>query len=384
MLSDALISAFNLRYRSFRDDYDTCSDIVTERFRNGDPDIPPPVHGGMVPWETLHEVHAWIAQQYLDHGAAHLVEADLLANIDSQQDAEISGTPRTALDLLTAAGHTRGAARIWRAHVAGQVDAFWYFHRHWIKCEKYTALSEDERIALAKLKRLKTPDRYERAMAADMPKRRDLASATIAAYRAWLAEQGLAERDAEQLATWEREITDGKKTKLPAPDKRPMDEDLFWTIIADTLDVAGPEALRAIEDQLSGFTAKAIRDFATLLRTRLAESYRTDLWALAYLLMDGASDDAFEAFRNWLILQGRDTYDTTLEAPDDFDISRHPSSGAEWALGLMDAVEAAYTRRASTPLKHPKPKPLTLAGPDVTEDAFATLLPGIARRVAAA
>jgi hypothetical protein len=45
-------------------------------------------------------------------------------------------------------------------------------------------------------------------------------------------------------------------------------------------------------------------------------SYQWDLWGAAYLLNGGCSDDGFEYFRGWLIAQGRDVFDRTLEDPD--------------------------------------------------------------------
>src|SRR5690242_19263203 len=38
-------------------------------------------------------------------------------------------------------------------------------------------------------------------------------------------------------------------------------------------------------------------------------SYRADLWAVAYTVNGGASDDGFDYFRGWLIAQGRETFE---------------------------------------------------------------------------
>jgi hypothetical protein len=48
----------------------------------------------------------------------------------------------------------------------------------------------------------------------------------------------------------------------------------------------------------------------------LARSYRADLWAAAYIINGGASDDGFDYFRGWLIAQGRSAYEAALAAPD--------------------------------------------------------------------
>jgi Protein of unknown function (DUF4240) len=40
------------------------------------------------------------------------------------------------------------------------------------------------------------------------------------------------------------------------------------------------------------------------LRGLMADSYRDPLWAAAYLVNGGCSDDGFEYFRGWLIMHG--------------------------------------------------------------------------------
>ena len=108
-------------------------------------------------------------------------------------------------------------------------------------------------------------------MARGLPKYQALAVEAIAAYRAWAEAQGLESRDGEQLTLWESEIEAGKRAKLPAADKRAMDEALFWEIIEDAKE-EGPDGLMVIEARLVGLTAKAIKDFASLLREKVAAS----------------------------------------------------------------------------------------------------------------
>ncbi|GII57633.1 hypothetical protein Pth03_60220 [Planotetraspora thailandica] len=48
----------------------------------------------------------------------------------------------------------------------------------------------------------------------------------------------------------------------------------------------------------------------------LTASYRADLWAAAYLINGGASDDGFDYFRGWLIAQGETVYGQALADPD--------------------------------------------------------------------
>ena len=52
------------------------------------------------------------------------------------------------------------------------------------------------------------------------------------------------------------------------------------------------------------------------LWTLMAISYRSPLWAAAYLINGGCSDDGFDYFRGWLILQGQETFERVVADPD--------------------------------------------------------------------
>ncbi|MFG2305548.1 DUF4240 domain-containing protein [Actinacidiphila glaucinigra] len=48
----------------------------------------------------------------------------------------------------------------------------------------------------------------------------------------------------------------------------------------------------------------------------MADSYRVPLWAAAYVINGGCSDDGFDYFRGWLIAQGREVFERVLADPD--------------------------------------------------------------------
>jgi Protein of unknown function (DUF4240) len=48
----------------------------------------------------------------------------------------------------------------------------------------------------------------------------------------------------------------------------------------------------------------------------MVDSYRDPLWAAAYLINGGCSDDGFEYFRGWLIVQGHEVYERVMADPD--------------------------------------------------------------------
>lgn len=48
----------------------------------------------------------------------------------------------------------------------------------------------------------------------------------------------------------------------------------------------------------------------------MADSYSNPLWAAAYVINGGCSDDGFDYFRGWLIVQGREVFESTTADPD--------------------------------------------------------------------
>ncbi|RYZ82908.1 MAG: DUF4240 domain-containing protein [Proteobacteria bacterium] len=69
-------------------------------------------------------------------------------------------------------------------------------------------------------------------------------------------------------------------------------------------------------DPYPGLSPEEILGFDRIFVELLVESYRWDLWAVAYIVNGGASDDSFEYFRYWIISQGQKYYEAALENPE--------------------------------------------------------------------
>ncbi|MEU9127980.1 DUF4240 domain-containing protein [Kitasatospora sp. NPDC048540] len=100
-----------------------------------------------------------------------------------------------------------------------------------------------------------------------------------------------------------------------------MDKAEFWQLIAVARGgVLDPSDGEAVAERAAGLLAARPR--AEILAAQqvfwdlMAESYRTPLWAAAYLLNGGCSDDGFDYFRGWLITQGREAFECAVERPD--------------------------------------------------------------------
>jgi hypothetical protein len=98
-----------------------------------------------------------------------------------------------------------------------------------------------------------------------------------------------------------------------------MEHAAFWEIIQTTNDSAQRDQeiqINLIRDALLQLPPEEIYDFDRILLHYHAVSFRSDLWAAAYIINGGCSDDAFEYFRLWLIAQGQKVFEAALQNPE--------------------------------------------------------------------
>ncbi|GIE81846.1 hypothetical protein Aph02nite_77960 [Actinoplanes philippinensis] len=103
-----------------------------------------------------------------------------------------------------------------------------------------------------------------------------------------------------------------------------MDEDEFWAVVEDARSGVGDtrtgEGAEEVATRVGQRLAASGPDTAVAFDLRYdllaARSYDGTLWAAAYLMKGGCSDDAFDYFRGWLVAQGRTVWERALENPD--------------------------------------------------------------------
>lgn len=101
---------------------------------------------------------------------------------------------------------------------------------------------------------------------------------------------------------------------------RVMDETEFWELVDASREAAEgdpEEQADLLVERLLGLDPESVLDFARHFESRYNRAYRWDLWGAAWLLLDGASDDAFDFFRCWLIGQGREVFEGALHGDPD-------------------------------------------------------------------
>ena len=98
-----------------------------------------------------------------------------------------------------------------------------------------------------------------------------------------------------------------------------MRTDDFWAVIghatADRPASPAEVAKRAAAD-LAVRDPEEIIAWARHLDKVMVASGTQDLWAAAYLINGGCSDEGFDNFRGWLIAHGRETLARSVRSPD--------------------------------------------------------------------
>lgn len=298
---------------------------------------------------------------YLENGRVDLVEAD--CKIDEWGRGLPDRRLRSRIGRFAEIGEGPRAVRCWQHYIRKNATAFW----------------QDVRDRSSAAKKLKKADfhlaEFEMIQESFHTSKRMTLEAIALAVRYFDAYG--TDREIAWLDRTRGEVLAEKRTSIAAkPLLDAMDEELFWQLM-ETGGATTVERLDTLPDRLAAYGAPAIKMFGQMAMDRVAEAYREDVWALAYLLMDGCSDDAFEYFRNWLVLQGKTKFTAILGDPDGFD----PTALTEKPLaeGLMSAIEQAFVLRAGKDmprLRQPKTKRV-----EPREEFFPAMLPNIARRL---
>jgi hypothetical protein len=100
--------------------------------------------------------------------------------------------------------------------------------------------------------------------------------------------------------------------------KNSLSDHEFWTLLEQANRLGKGDCsrtTRSLARALSRLTEEELLGFELEFQSKMRESYRYDLWAVAYLANGGASEDGFTYFRAWLIAQGRERFEAALKHP---------------------------------------------------------------------
>lgn len=135
-----------------------------------------------------------------------------------------------------------------------------------------------------------------------------------------------------------------------------MDDHTFWDLIdasrarsrpASTDDAEQQHAI--LEELLVELPAVEIAEFDRIFRRLHVAAYHWDLWAAAYIIEGGCSDDGFTDFRSGLIGLGREVYENAVQDPAT--LISLPTRGVDFSNELlMYAAPNAHERVAGEEL----------------------------------
>jgi hypothetical protein len=123
-----------------------------------------------------------------------------------------------------------------------------------------------------------------------------------------------------------------------------MNVDEFWSLVEsgsaglDERTGDGEAIAATMEERLATTSSKTILEFQEQFDEASRALYRWDVWAAAYLIGGGCSDDRFTDFRAGLIALGRDWCERVLVSPDE--LADHPVVRRAAADADDDAVFA--------------------------------------------
>ena len=96
-----------------------------------------------------------------------------------------------------------------------------------------------------------------------------------------------------------------------------MDQQQFWDIIQRSLAAENvTEQIDFLGNELGKLSKEEILDFDLIFRQKHEDAYTWDLWAAAYTIEGGCSDDGFDYFRAWLIFRGKEVFEKALANSD--------------------------------------------------------------------
>ncbi|MER6677532.1 DUF4240 domain-containing protein [Streptomyces sp. NPDC000983] len=151
-----------------------------------------------------------------------------------------------------------------------------------------------------------------------------------------------------------------------------MDNDHFWDLIEQArrqaTNPADPDdvAARAIS-LLASLEPAQILQAEQILWDLMAASYLAPLWAVAYQINGGCSDDGFDYFRGWLIAQGRTTFERAIHDPDSlaYHSSVQQAAAKGWDLEGEAVLGIAWEAHQAVTGSAPPASSFTIRYPDL-------------------
>ena len=161
-----------------------------------------------------------------------------------------------------------------------------------------------------------------------------------------------------------------------------MTIDEFWSLIEKIDRDAGGDMDRKCElltDELRKLPPAEVKAFSEHFDDCEDRAYTWELWAAAYIVGGGCSDDTFSDFRATLISKGRDTFERILANPEalaDTDVNEDTA----FYEGFQYPITEVYEEMTGELPLRAKPYPRAPSGKEFDEQTVGQLYPKLAEK----
>lgn len=166
-----------------------------------------------------------------------------------------------------------------------------------------------------------------------------------------------------------------------------MTKENFWNLIEKSKQESGDNdqmQLEILRRELLKLTPGEITAFDSIIDELMALSYRNDLWAAAYIINGGCSDDGFDYFRAWLIAQGQTVFESALQDPATLEDAIVMDSAWDAELeGFLYLPREVYEELTGSEMPERSRPSRILTGPDWDEEDVDKLFPKLAEKAEA-
>ena len=129
-----------------------------------------------------------------------------------------------------------------------------------------------------------------------------------------------------------------------------MPEESFWELIHESLSASEGNydvQQELLKKALLKLPAPSVFAFYARFEQLRQRAYTWELWAAAYIIDGGCSDDCFSDFRGWLIGQGRSVFEAALENVESL-AELEDSNDGDWeglSYVAIEVIEAKASDR---------------------------------------
>lgn len=161
-----------------------------------------------------------------------------------------------------------------------------------------------------------------------------------------------------------------------------MTIDQYWDIV-DRVHRASEGDMDAkcdlLGEELRKLPAAEVKSFSEHFDDCDDKAYSWELWAAAYLIGGGCSDDTFSDFRASLISTGRETFEQVVSNPETL-ADMNLTEEAAFYEGYQYVVNDVYEELTGEMLMRTKPAPKEPSGLPWEEDKVAEVYPRLAEK----